>query len=177
VADSDLIAREIVQPGQSALDAVRREFGEGVLAVDGTLDRGRLAGIVFADPTARGRLEAILHPRIRAEWEGRLDRWAGEAVPVGVAVIPLLFETGAEDRFDAIVCVACSATSQIERLRQRGWTDEECRRRIAAQMAVEEKMKRSRFVVWTEPPPAEHALQLERILASLGLWPAVNPKR
>jgi dephospho-CoA kinase len=98
-------------------------------------------------------------------------------VPVGVAVIPLLFETGAEDRFDAIVCVACSATSQIERLRQRGWTDEECRRRIAAQMAVEEKMKRSRFVVWTEPPPAEHALQLERILASLGLWPAVNPKR
>lgn len=173
VSDSDLIARDIVSPGQPALAEIRASFGADYVLPNGSLDRMKVASRVFGDPEARRQLEAILHPRIRAVWQGALASAASAGAPMGVAVIPLLFETGVEKEFDAVVCVACSASSQLARLRKRGWTDDESRRRIAAQMAVEEKMKRSRFVIWTELPPRETALQWRYVLGTLGV--AVPP--
>ena len=165
ISDSDVIARELAEPGQPALQAIAEAFGNEVLRADGSLDRGRVAELVFGDDAARRTLEDILHPRIRATWLGNLDRWAGEGVALGVAVIPLLYETGSEAAFDRIVCVACSPETQRERLRQRDWSDEEIDLRIAAQMSTTEKMKRADHVVWTDGPVSAHADQWDDLLA------------
>lgn len=165
ISDSDVIARELAEPGQPALQAIAEAFGNEVLRADGSLDRGRVAELVFGDDAARRTLEDILHPRIRATWLGNLDRWAREGVALGVAVIPLLYETGSEAAFDRIVCVACSPATQRERLRQRDWSDEEIDRRIAAQISAEEKMKRADHVVWTDGPVSAHADQWDDLLA------------
>ena len=165
ISDSDVIARELAEPGQPSLQAIAEAFGNEVLRADGSLDRGRVAELVFGNDEARRTLEDILHPRIRATWQGNLDRWAREGVALGVAVIPLLYETGSEAAFDRIVCVACSPATQRERLRQRDWSDEEIDRRIAAQMSAEEKMKRADHVVWTDGPVSAHADQWDDLLA------------
>jgi dephospho-CoA kinase len=171
VVDTDLVAREVVAPGQPALTEVRDAFGPSSLRPDGTLDRAWMAERVFADPGARGQLEGILHPRIRAEWERRVTEWRQEGTPLAVVVIPLLFETEAGAAFDATVCVACSTASQRKRLGDRGWSPEHIERRISAQLPVEEKIRRSTYMVWTEPPLAEHAAQWRVILAGWDLTP------
>jgi len=166
VSDSDVLARELVEPGQAALAEIAGVFGAGVLRDDGSLDRGRLAELVFADPAAREKLEGILHPRIREAWQARLDAWAASGERLGVAVIPLLFETGAEESFDKIVCVACTPEAQQARLRERGWSGEQIVQRIGAQMAVAEKMRRSDHVVSTDGPVEAHAAQWDALLSS-----------
>jgi dephospho-CoA kinase len=167
IVDTDKIARDVVRPGQPALQEIQSRFGPEVLASDGSLDRQRLAGLVFSDTEARKQLEAILHPRIRQCWQAQVDQWRGEGCSVAVVVIPLLFETQAESWFDKIICAACSPASQMERLRHRGWTDEQIRRRIAAQLPVEQKIARSHFIVWTEGCLEVHQRQLEMILGRL----------
>ena len=167
VVDTDELAHELVRPGQPALAEIRNEFGEGVISPAGELNRGELARIVFADDSARHRLEAILHPRIRERWQAQVEAWRQENCPLAVVVIPLLFETRAENCFDKIICVACSARSQQERLRSRGWNPEQIRRRIVAQMPVEQKMARSHFVVWSEGPPEVHRRQIAEIVQKL----------
>jgi len=102
VVDTDKLARELAEPGQPALEEIQREFGPGVLDPDGRLKRAELARVVFADPAARKKLEAILHPRIRERWRGQVAQWRAQDCPVAIVVIPLLFETGAEAEFDRI---------------------------------------------------------------------------
>jgi dephospho-CoA kinase len=150
VIDTDDLARDLVEPGQPALAEIRSAFGDAVFDPQGRLDRAALAARVFADAPARQQLEAILHPRIMTAWVDELARWQADGAAAAVVVIPLLFETGVQDRFDATVCVACSAGTQRARLLARGWSGEEMVRRSAAQMPVTEKIARSRFVLWTE---------------------------
>lgn len=169
VADSDGIARELVAPGQAALGEIVAAFGGGMLRADGTLDRSRLGELVFRDSGARSCLESILHPRIRAQWQGRLAAWGASGARAGAVVIPLLYETSVEERFDTVVCVACSGATQRERLHRRGWSDGEVDRRNAAQWAVGEKMRRARFVIWTEPPLVEVGEQWRLIRGTLGI--------
>lgn len=116
VIDTDVIAREVVEPGQPALAAVVEAFGTGVLAADGRLDRPRLRERIFGDAEARRRLEAILHPAIRAEME-RQSRAAGG--PYQVLVIPLLVEGGRRDHIDRVLVVDVPEATQIERLVRR----------------------------------------------------------
>ena len=116
--DTDVIAREVVEPGQPALDAVVAAFGPEVMGADGRLDRRRLRDIVFTDASARGRLEALLHPAIRAEME-RQSRAAAEAGPYQLLVIPLLAEGGRRDHVDRVLVVDVPETVQIERLMAR----------------------------------------------------------
>ena len=168
VSDSDALARELVEPGQAALAEITTEFGPGVLRDDGSLDREKVAELVFADTVARKKLEGILHPRISEAWQARLEGWAAAGEPLGVVVIPLLFETGAEASFDKIVCVACTPEAQQARLRERGWSGEQIVQRIGAQMAVSEKMRRSDHVVWTDGPVEAHAAQWDALLSSWG---------
>lgn len=167
VVDADELARELVRPGQPALAEIQAAFGNHLLAADGQLRRDELARIVFADPAARKKLEAILHPPIRERWLAQIKIWREENRPLAVVVVPLLFETQAESQFDKIICVACSAASQRERLLARGWSPEQIQQRIAAQMPVEEKIARSHFVIWTEGDLDNHARQLERIFPEL----------
>jgi dephospho-CoA kinase len=163
VADTDEIARELVQPGQPALAEIRKEFGGKVFLADGALNRAALAEEVFADETSRKKLEAILHPRIRECWQSRVAEWRNEGCLLAVVVIPLLFETRSENQFDKIICVACSADTQRERLRARGWSAKQISQRIAAQMPVEQKMARAHFVVWSEGLPAVARRQITEI--------------
>ncbi len=167
VVDTDEIARELSRPGQPALAEIQTEFGSNILATDGSLNRAALAHVVFNDPTALKRLEAILHPRIRKTWQSQVESWRQENCPVAVVVIPLLFETFAESQFDKIVCVACSPESQHERLRERGWPDIQIRQRIAAQMSVDQKVARSHFVVWTEGSLEAHRHQIAEIIGKI----------
>ena len=142
VIDSDVLAREAVAPGSVGLDAVAEEFGPGVLAEDGSLDRAALASIVFADPVARARLDAIVHPIVR-----RLaaEREAVSAVtdPGAVIVhdIPLLVETGQADAFHVLVVVHTPAILRVERLvRLRGMDRAEAEARVSAQAGDDERL-------------------------------------
>jgi dephospho-CoA kinase len=167
VVDTDELARQLVQPAQPALAEIQAEFGKNIVAPDGQLRRDELARIVFADATVRKKLETILHPRIRERWLAQVEIWRRENRALAVVVIPLLFETRAESHFNKIICVACSAATQRERLLARDWTPNQIQQRVAAQWPVEQKIPRADFVVWTEGSLDVHAQQLERILQKL----------
>lgn len=164
VVDTDDLAREVVEPGQPAWREIQQLFGSAIMGADGRLRRDELARLVFTDESKRKQLEAIVHPRIRERWLAQSEAWRKAGQQRAVVVIPLLFETQAEAQFDTIICVACSAASQRERLLARGWNEEQIDQRIQAQWPVEKKMTLSHFVVWTEAGLDVHAEQLDRIL-------------
>jgi dephospho-CoA kinase len=164
VSDTDTIARQLVEPGQPALDEIVKKFGASILSTDGRLNRKELARLAFSDRAARANLEAILHPPIRAAWEAEVQNWRAAGHSTGAVIIPLLFETDAAPLFDAVICVACSGATQWQRLRERGWTDAHIRKRLEAQLPCEQKIARSDFVVWTDTTLEAHAAQLSRIV-------------
>ncbi len=167
VVDTDVLARKVVEPGQPALEQIRETFGPEMVGPDGQLRRGDLARRIFADASARQKLESILHPPIRELWRTQAQALRAQGCPLAVVVIPLLFETGAEKELDAVLCVACSAATQSQRLRERGWSVEHIAQRNQAQWPVEKKMDRANFVIWTEASLDLHAAQLDRILTGL----------
>ncbi|SVE17120.1 uncharacterized protein METZ01_LOCUS469974 [marine metagenome] len=150
VVDSDDLARDVVAVGEPALAEVYEIFGAEFMDAQGQLDRGKMAAHIFGNDAERKKLEAIIHPRVRECWLLQMESWRAENVPLGVVVIPLLFEVGAEGEFDSVICVACTGNTQRERLRARGWDDVQIAARIAAQMDVAEKIERANQVVWTE---------------------------
>ena len=164
VVDTDDLAHVLVQPGQPALAEIGATFGKNIFNPDGGLNRAELARIVFSDKAARKKLEAILHPRIRADWQSQVETWRQEKCAGAVVIIPLLYETGAENLFEKIICVACSSASQRERLRLRGWTPEQSQQRITAQMPVEQKIACANFIIWTEGLPENSCRQLAKII-------------
>ena len=164
VVDSDDLALEAVQPGTEGLAEIADEFGEGFLKADGSLDRDKMASKVFQDEAARKRLEAIIHPRVRTVWEKQIDQWREQKRPVGVVVIPLLFEVDLQDSFDAVLCVACTANTQRARLRERNWDDAQITARIAAQMDIAQKMDLADHVLWNEGAPELLMDQMKEIL-------------
>jgi dephospho-CoA kinase len=164
VVDTDDLARQLVEPGQPALQEIRQTFGAEMTDSAGRLLRSELARLVFRDAGARRQLEGILHPRIRDLWQQEVEQWGAAGCDRGVVVIPLLFETAAAPLFDAVICVACSAGSQRRRLQQRGWDARQIRQRLDAQWPVEKKMELSHYVVWTEGEEDNQAHQLGRIL-------------
>src|SRR4051812_22563263 len=95
VIDTDVLAREVVEPGKPAWEEIRQAFGQEILGPDGQLRREELARQVFSDEARRKELEAIVHPRIRERWLAQVEVWRAEKQPRGVVVIPLLFETDA----------------------------------------------------------------------------------
>jgi dephospho-CoA kinase len=148
--DADKLARLAVAPGSPGLEAVVARFGAGILREDGALDRPALARIIFSDRVARADLEAIVHPdvyrRIR-EWFAQLPL----NTAVAVADIPLLFETGHEFDFDAVIVAACSPDEQLRRLMTRdGLAEHDARARLAAQFPIDEKIRRTEYVIRTD---------------------------
>lgn len=130
--DTDAIARELTAAGGAALPAIQREFGFGVLDPNGALDRGRMRDIAFADPTARRRLESVLHPMIGALAQQR----ASDATePVVLFDVPLLAESSAwRRRCERIVVIDCLETTQVQRVMQRShWSEAQVRKVIAQQ--------------------------------------------
>lgn len=167
LVQADALARDAVEPGTPGLDSVVEAFGSGVLDGEGRLDRGALRSVVFGDPDARRRLEAILHPiisRLRSDWmEARRE----EGRPMAVAEIPLLFEAGLETEFDVVVLVDAPAPERLRRLREeRGLGTEEARRIMASQMPVEEKRRGVDYIVENGGTPEDLRI---RALALLDL--------
>ena len=135
LVDTDLIAREVVEPGQPALAAVVATFGADVLDQEGRLDRRRLREIIFGDAAARGRLEAILHPAIRAEME-RQSAAAADAGPYQLLVIPLLAEGGRRNHVDRVLVIDTPESVQVARLMARdAVTREQAEASLRAQAA------------------------------------------
>ncbi len=122
VIDADKIARNLVKPGQPALDTIAQEFGKSILLPDGSLNRAKLRELVFNHPRHKEKLEAILHPAVYAE----MDRMAAKCdSPYVIFSVPLLVETGAEKHFHRILVIDCPEAMQIARLKQRdGLSDE-----------------------------------------------------
>jgi dephospho-CoA kinase len=166
VIDTDQIARDIVQPGQPALEEIKAQLGAQFINDKGQLLRKELAAEVFRDPAKRAKLESILHPRIRQIWFQAVEKWRDEKKSAAAVIIPLLFETNAQSAFSATVCLACSPETQISRLRNRGWSVDDLRSRIAAQWSVDKKIALSDYVVWTDTTLAAHEAQLKRLLSA-----------
>jgi dephospho-CoA kinase len=158
--DADALSREVVEPGTSGLSEVARQFGPAVLTVDGALDRAALGGIVFADPQARMRLEAIIHPRVHAR-TAELIAEAEASDPAAVVVydVPLLVEARRELEFDLIVVCEAPAEVRIERLQEhRGMPREEAERRIRSQ-ATDEQRRAVADVIIDTATTLEHTLE------------------
>lgn len=151
VVSADDLARQAVAPGSPGLAEVRAAFGNAVMAGDGTLDRGALRRQVFGDAEARRRLEGILHPRIQALRTAWMEQRRDEGHGLVVAEIPLLFETGLQGAFDAVVLVDAPDAVRLRRLvEQRGLSEEEARAVMAAQMDPAEKRGRAHHVLVNE---------------------------
>jgi dephospho-CoA kinase len=168
VVDADLVAREVVDVGSPGLAAVVDAFGPEVLQEDGSLDRAALGRQVFADREALARLNAITHPRI-AERTLELFRQAGESgTEVLVHDVALLVENGLTEGYDAIVVVAASPATQLDRLvRLRGMSEDEARARIASQLPLEDKLAVATHVIRNDGPLEELAPQVDAVWASL----------
>ena len=148
VVDADKLAREVVAPGSEGLREVVATFGTGVLAPDGSLDRERLAAIVFGDEPARKRLQAITHPRIGQLSAQRIAALRASDAPYVVYDAPLLVEVGAHQGFAALIVVAAEEAIQVARLLARdGFAEREARQRIAAQLPLARKIAVADYVI------------------------------
>jgi len=146
VIDSDVLAHRALEPGTPTHRAIVATFGPAIVNADRTINRRHLGEIVFADAARRQALNAIVHPVVRAEWQRELAAATG----ITVAVIPLLFEVGAETEFDCVVVVGCSEPTQLARLIAKGLTTAQAAARIRAQLPLPAKMDRGDYVIWND---------------------------
>lgn len=162
IVDADRIAREVVEPGAPGLASVVAEFGEGVLAADGTLDRPRLGSLVFSDTERLAALNAIIHPLV-GQRSAELERAAGEDAVV-VHDVPLLAENGLGPLYDEVIVVDASPGTQLDRLvRLRGLDEGEARARMAAQATREERLAIADVVIDNDGPLEELEPQVRKV--------------
>jgi dephospho-CoA kinase len=163
--EADDIVHDLLGPGTPTTNAIVTQFGGVFLKPDGSIDRRLLAARVFTDPESRLQIEAITHPVVYAhiqEWYKALDR------PVGIASIPLLYETGREGDFDFVAVTLCSPEQQLQRLLERdGIPEDEARQRIQSQMPAEEKARRANFVILTGGTPLSTDRQVDELLIAI----------
>ena len=150
VCDADTIAHRALDCGGVVYQNVVRAFGSEILDDEGNIDRRKLGEVVFRDPDRLVDLNKFVHPVVKAEIERWLSAQLCEEQAMAVVVVPLLFEADMAHGWDAVVCVGCSPDVQRDRLMARGFDDDECRQRVAAQMPLSEKMKRSDFEIWND---------------------------
>ncbi len=148
VIDADEVAREVVARGTSGLAELVRGFGPAILGPDGSLDRKRMAILVFADPTARQKLEAITHPRIAAATLARASELESEGAPIGCYEATLLVERSLADAFRPLVVVAAEEPAQIARAMVRDkLSEDEARARLRAQLPMKDKVAVADYVI------------------------------
>ena len=142
VLDADSLAHKFTEPGQPAYDEVLREFGPSIIDSDNRIHRAKLAAIVFADAAKLARLNAIVHPLVKTAVHRQFAEWSRDGARDAAFVeAALLVEAGYQKELDGLVITWCRPEQQLERLRARGFSDEDARRRIAAQMPVAEKLR------------------------------------
>jgi len=141
VLDADSLAHKLIEPGQPAYSEVLDEFGQAVLSPDARVDRAKLSAIVFNDRSKLDRLNAIVHPRVAEFVFRQFDEWQRAGTrDAGFVEAALLIESGIHKKLDGLVVAWCEPEQQLQRLLDRGLSESEARRRIAAQLPVEEKL-------------------------------------
>lgn len=169
VLDADQVARDVVAPGTGGLERVIAAFGESILMADGTLDRARLASIVFSDERKRAELNSIIHPLVFEEQ----DRWLREREaedPDGIAIVDaaLMIESGGYRRFDELIVVWCEPGLQLKRLMSRdGLSKADAGKRIASQMPQDEKKKHADYLIDTSKGFEDTRRQTAEVLRQL----------
>jgi dephospho-CoA kinase len=166
VLDADMLAREAVAPGTPGFDAVIARFGDAVRSSDGSLDRARLAEIVFADDEARHDLEVIVHPQVRLRIGEAIAAHA-DSDAVVVVDSPLLIETGGHESFPLVVVVTAPDDERVARLEARGMGEADTRSRMAAQMPMEQKAAHADVLLDNGGSETELEAQVDRLWADL----------
>lgn len=165
--DADVLARDAVAPGSPALDRIASRFGADILDASGALDRRRLGALVFEHPAERRALEAIIHPEVQRALEVWFTALA-PTHPFAIADIPLLYETGRAGEFDQVIVTACAPETEIRRVMERdGLSEAEARQRVAAQMPLDEKVKRADYVIRTDGSLADTDAQVKVVHGAL----------
>ena len=168
VLDADSMAHGLIEPGCRAYDEIVREFGAAVLGADRKVDRGALAKIVFVDPAKLQKLNAIVHPRVEEKIISRLPELEREGSHSAAFVeAALIIEAGLDKKLDGVVVAWCKPEQQLERLVARGMSEEEARRRMAAQLPVEEKVRQATETIDCSGPIAETKRQVEQLATKL----------
>jgi len=160
VIDADIIARQVVAPGQAGLAQIQQNFDD-ILLPDGTLDRKKLGQIIFADPAKKQCLENILHPLI---YQRLKTEAATQPGPYVILAIPLLFETNMTDLVDRILVIDCPEDLQFQRVKQRDrLEDEQIQRIIASQSSRQERLRRADDIIDNSKSTAELAEQVKNL--------------
>ncbi len=167
VIDADQVARDVVQPGQPALEAIQQRFGSAVIDAEGCLDRAALGAVIRSDPDARLALEAITHPAIYAAIERWMEVQRADGADIAVVEAALLVETRQHQRYDRLVVVSCSPDQQVRRLMARnGIPREEALAWLSTQLPAADKERVAHRVIHND---RDHAA-LEREVAAAVAW-------
>jgi dephospho-CoA kinase len=170
IVDADLLARTVVEPGSPALAEVAAAFSsEPLILLDGSLNRSKLASIIFSDPEKRKKVEAILHPRIRSLWLSQLKELSSKGVPIVCYVVPLFFEsTALMPEIQKVVLVSAPEEVRISRIMQRdGFSRDIAELRLRAQMPDSQKIPRSDFVIINDSTVESATAQAKRVFNQL----------
>lgn len=147
VCEADEIGHTVLEQDEAIKAQLIKEFGAGIIGLNGQIDRAALGQDVFRDPDKRLKLNSLTHPAIIT----RLDGWVAKQAVTSdraIAIIPLLYEIGAETAWDVVICVGAPEAEQLRRLTERGLSLEEARARIGAQMSQADKMERADYVIF-----------------------------
>jgi dephospho-CoA kinase len=170
IIDADLIAREMVKPNEAGYRDIVDHFGKGILNPDQTINRRRLAKIIFSDPEERERLNSLLHPRIVKELKRRIENFKEKGERMVIVDAALLIEAGQLPLVDKLIVVIVSERLQIKRLAQRDHlTEKEARERIATQMPLSEKIKLADYVVNNNGPARKTVKRVKEVYNRLSL--------
>ncbi|HKE06891.1 MAG TPA: dephospho-CoA kinase [Candidatus Acidoferrum sp.] len=168
VLDADSASHKLMEPGQAAHDEIMKAFGAGIVDASERIDRAKLAAIVFADPAKLKRLNAILHPRVEQVIFRQFEEWQKNGVRDAAFVeAALLVEAGMDKKLDGLVVAWCEPAQQLARLRARGMSEAEARRRMAAQLPLEEKMKHATEKINCSGMLEETRAQVQALAAKL----------
>jgi dephospho-CoA kinase len=168
VLDADSISHKLMERGQAAHDEILQAFGADLADASGRIDRHKLAAIVFADPSKLAKLNSILHPRVDRIIFDQLDTWQKSGAHSAAFVeAALLIEAGMAPRLDGLVVAWCAPEQQLERLRARGMSEIEARRRMAAQLPIDEKLKHATYTINCSGTLEETRAQVQALAAKL----------
>ena len=168
VINADALSREVVEPGKDAWKEIIDAFGAGVLQPDQTLDRQKLRTVIFNDSDGRKKLEAIIHPRVRALAEEKIREHAVAGYSIIVYEVPLLFEGNLHEWLRPVILVACDVDTQRARLQERDrLTQTEAQKHIDAQMSLEEKRRLADYVIENDGSLADLERQVRTVLEKI----------
>jgi dephospho-CoA kinase len=172
VLDADALGHKLIEPGQAAYAEVIQEFGSSIADSSGRIDRSKLGAVVFADRAKLDRLNAIVHPRVAEVILSQFEVWRRAGVRDAVFVeAALLVESGIHKKLDGLVVVWCTPEQQLERLVARGLSEPEARRRISAQLPVEEKLRLATEKIDCSGSLEETRRQIETLAGKLRAQP------